>query len=160
MIKLDDLKAKYPRLIPADFSWRCLDGWAGILDSYFETVDAELPVGENYELLEVKEKLGSLRIYERLPEALRKSDEVGDARDLAEARSYYTCEDCGRSGVFRNRNGYFTVTCDDHAIIDGRFAQPADPPPQVMVGSRGGGYRIYDPELDRFVEHVPSDFED
>ena len=39
MMDWDDLKAKYPRLIPERFGFQCDFGWLSILDRYFAVVD-------------------------------------------------------------------------------------------------------------------------
>ncbi len=149
---LDELKAKYPRLLKkAWFEHR--EGWTDILDAYYAVVDHVLPPTASYELLQVKEKMGTLRIYDRVsgasPDAVKA---IADARELAEARSYYACEWCGQPAVLRNRQGYYTTTCDEHALYEGRMAIPLDPPAVLYIGAKGGeSWRRYDPDLDCFV---------
>lgn len=129
MMTFDDLKAKYPRLLRPTFQFECGIGWIGILDSYFEVLDREMPEGAVYSLRQVKEKLGSLRIYDSsYGETTASAKAVTDAHALAEARSYYTCEVCGKPGRWSNRDeGY--VYSDD-----------------------SGTWWRYDPDLDAFAE--------
>jgi hypothetical protein len=144
-----DLKAKYPRLIHPGFLIECHEGWLSILDRYFEVVERELSP-KIYELRQVKEKLGSLRIYDH-GEATSSSVPIRNAHALAEARSFYTCEYCGKRGVWSNRRGYLTTVCEDHAVLDGYRAEPyADS--EYTYRETDGIWRRYDPDLDAMVE--------
>lgn len=75
MKTFDELRTKYAHLIRPGFFIECHEGWIGILDRYFEVLDRELPEGVVYEIHQVKEKLGSLRIlrFELLRAALDSS---------------------------------------------------------------------------------------
>ncbi|WP_141322223.1 hypothetical protein [Sinorhizobium fredii] len=150
------MKAKYPRLIPRRFGFQCEIGWIGILDAYFEVVDRELPEGSDYQLRQVKEKLGSLRIYDH-GNATSASVPIREAHDLAEARSFYTCEYCGLPGRWSNRRGYLTTVCEDHAVRDGYRAEPCEDGDYVFREANGT-WRRYDPEADTFVESVAPDW--
>ncbi|MEY9831063.1 hypothetical protein ABIA25_002878 [Sinorhizobium fredii] len=158
MKTFEELKAKYPRLIPRRFGFQCEIGWIGILDAYFEIVDRELPEGSDYKLRQVKEKLGSLRIYDSsYGEPLLSVRAVADAHALAEARSLHTCEYCGQRGRFRKRRGYLTVTCDDHAFMNGAMAIPEVPEPRDYRQT-ADGWVVYDPDLDAFVPSEPPEW--
>jgi hypothetical protein len=152
MMTLDELKAKYPRLLRRVW-FEHRGGWADILDAYYAVVDHVLPPTGLYEVRQIKEKMGALRIYDHVSGAdLDAVKAIADARELAEARSYYACEWCGMPGVLRNRQGYYTTTCDDHAVYEGRMAVPLDPPAEVHIGTNGGKrWKRYDPDLDMFV---------
>lgn len=147
-----DLKAKYPHLIRLGFLIECHEGWVGILDRYFEVIDRELPEGAVYEVKQIKEKLGSLRIYDSSYRApLSSVRAVTDAHRLAEARSYHTCEYCGKRGVWSNRCGYLTTVCEDHAVLDGYRAEPyADS--DYTYRETDEVWRRYDPDLDAVTE--------
>jgi hypothetical protein len=152
MTTYEELKAKYPRLIPTSFGFQCESGWLDILDRYFEVVDRELPTDAVYEVRQIKEKLGTLRIYDSsYGETVGSVRAITDAHALAEARSLHTCEYCGRRGQFRKRRGYLTVTCDDHAFANGALAIPVEPEPQYHR-REGDGWVVYDPDVDAFVE--------
>lgn len=158
---LDDLKDKYPRLFPSHFVFLCEDGWEDILDAYFAVVDHLLPPDAEYRPLQIKEKMGSLRIYSRTSEISPELDrQLYAAKDLAEARSYYVCEYCGQPGCLRKRGGYFTVACEDHAARDGRVAVPLNPPPRIHVRSARSGWRVYEPDIDAFVECDEPEWDD
>lgn len=147
----EELKARYPRLIPAGFGFQCEIGWMGILDAYFEVVDREMPETATYDLRQVKEKLGTLRIYDSsYGETLSSVRAVTDTHRLAEARSLHTCESCGQRGRFRKRRSYLTVTCDEHAFRNGALAL-AQEPEQRDCRQTAGGWIDYDPDVDAFV---------
>ncbi|MGO7273895.1 hypothetical protein ACCT18_01155 [Rhizobium ruizarguesonis] len=143
-----DLKAKYPGLLRPGFLFECHEGWSGILDAYFAVVDRFLLPGVPYNLRQVKEKLGGLRIYDH-SDATAASPEISDAHTLAEARSVHTCEYCGAPGVYSSRRGYLTTVCEEHAELHGHRAEPCDG--EFEYYRNGKRYR-YDPGADAFVE--------
>lgn len=145
-----DLKAKYPRLIPERFGFQCEIGWLSILDRYFAVIDRELPRGVDYPLRQVKEKLGGLRVYDHCA-ATSGSTPIREAHALAEARSFHTCEYCGRPGIWSDRRGYLTTVCEDHSVRDGYRAEPCEDGDYVFRET-DGIWRRYDPTLDAFVE--------
>lgn len=154
----DDLRAKYPKLIPERFGFQCELGWLGILDRYFAVIDREMPVDAVYEVRQIKEKLGTLRIYDSsYGETLSSVRAVTDEHALAEARSFYTCEYCGRPGIWSSRRGYLTTVCEDHAIRDGYRAEPC-PDGYYTFREKDGVWRRYDPDLDAFVEVDPPEW--
>lgn len=147
----DDLKAKYANLLPANIRFQCEVGWAGILDQYFAVIAREMPENAIYEVGQIKEKLGTLRIYDSsYSETLSSVTAVTEAHALAEARSLHTCEYCGARGRFRKRRGYLTVTCDDHAFQNGAIAVAEEPEPRDYRQT-SDGWIVYDPDVDRFI---------
>lgn len=95
----------------------CGDGWFQILEvllGQFEAyAQARLASGIARSQLpyaaQVKEKMGTLRVYIRMRERV---SELDLALDQAEAASYSTCESCGAPGVGRNEGGWLRVSCD------------------------------------------------
>ena len=61
---------------------------------------------EGVEILQIKEKFGTLRFY-----VGGASDEIHDAIDEAERLSEITCERCGEPGTLR-RNSWLATLCD------------------------------------------------
>ncbi|TBE45416.1 hypothetical protein ELH02_14070 [Rhizobium ruizarguesonis] len=154
----NELKAKYPRLLRTGFFFECHEGWVGILDDYFVVIDRELPSEATYELRQVKEKLGFLRIYDSsYGEPLSSVRAVTYARALAEARSYHTCEYCGRPGVWSSRRGYLSTVCDDHAVRDGYRAEPCEAEPYTYRDENRIWW-TYDVEVDALVETEAPDW--
>ena len=154
----DELNKKYARLFgKRGMYFECQEGWALILDAYYAVVDHYVRHARDYDVRQIKEKFGGLRIYDSV-----QSDDktiiaaIDEARELAEARSFYTCEKCGQPGLLRGRGWYFTA-CDEHAKgRDGTIEPPSDPPIRVQIGSaEGKGWEAYDPDLDVFVPYDP-----
>lgn len=98
------------------------DGWFDILWRLCEDLEPlvaefEKAGGGQFEILQVKEKVGGLRVY------------VNDADDsirlrieTAQLESFCTCEICGQPG--KRREGCWIKTlCDEHASAPG--AQPS-----------------------------------
>lgn len=149
---MTDLRERFDRVIPRGFRFECGRGWRGILEHFFEAAERELPAGVQFDLRQVKEKFGGLRIYYRLPESLSEGvvSAIRDARDLAEARAHYTCEQCGQPGRMRNDSSWFFVACDKHAISSkGKVVPPSGD--SGYIRRRGDGWVRYDPDNDAFV---------
>lgn len=150
-----ELKAKYPRLNLMGVGFQCEVGWLWILDAYFAVVDSAMPDGAVYQIGQIKEKLGSLRIYDSsYGETWASVKAVTEAHRLAEARSYHVCEYCGRRGIWSSRRGYLTTVCADHAVADGYRAEPVESDP-YMYQDEGGVWHRYDLDLDAFVPSEP-----
>lgn len=153
-----ELKAKYPRLLRSGFMFECHEGWVSILDRYFAVVDREMPPTATYEIRQIKEKLGALRIYDSsYGEPLSSIRAVTYAHALAEARSYRTCEYCGRPGIWSDRRGYLTTVCEDHAVRDGYRAEPCESEPYTYRDENGIWW-TYDVETDALVETEAPDW--
>lgn len=145
----DDLKSRHPRLLRPTQHFEHDVGWVHLLDDYFCAVDRELPAGDSYVVQQIKEKMGSLTIYDQHPP----SDVIDRARELACARSFYTCERCGRPGVLRTLHHWHSVRCEEHAVERGEYAPPRVPAVIVRVGSAvPGSWRQYHPDIDDFKD--------
>jgi hypothetical protein len=100
-------------LMPQGF--QCGDGWFELvwrlcerLEPVVSQLNAMLPDGELFEVLQVKQKMGSLRFY------VSQCDAAIEAEiDAARLESLRICENCGRPGTLRNRNGWLVVFCDN-----------------------------------------------
>jgi ribosomal protein L37AE/L43A len=105
-----------PRMPFPMFGFEVGPGWAGVLGKLFDDIAAIVrPTGRTLEVSQVKEKFGTLRFYWSGPFDGDDHDRICEAVELAEFRSEATCEDCGARGVMRNRGGWYSVRCDDHA---------------------------------------------
>jgi hypothetical protein len=122
------IRAKHPALVTTGFS--CFVGWFPILERFFDTVAAALAEapGVEFDLWQVKEKFGGLRIYfvvtmpkPRLTldsQAVRDDEarrRISAAYERAEHEAKVTCDVCGRPGVLRSRSGWFATRCEEHA---------------------------------------------
>jgi hypothetical protein len=146
MMTFDELKARYPDLIPPGFSFQCGAGWIGILTRYFDDVAALLPEGEKFVLDLVQSRHGTLTIDASYGRGV--SGDVVNALDragmLADARSVRCCETCGSPG--RPREGEWTsAACDEHARGLKEVA------PEVAVFTCGETRYVYDVQQDALV---------
>lgn len=168
---------KHPRLSrPLLHGWEIEVGWIGLVDQYFDVVDRVVPDDVDFDVVQIKEKFGGLRLYCRPVRPQIKTEMPGNddiispqsrklepwetelqmAKILAEQRSYYTCERCGQPGRLRVRNGYYFTACDVHATKDGQIADVVDNQSIIRIDGR----RLkYDPNKDEMVE-VASIFEE
>ena len=96
------------------FGFQCGDGWFGILwrlcvDLEPMVMELEKETGERFQVLQVKEKLGTLRFY------VTHHTAAIDGR-IAEAQleSSRMCEVCGQPGRTRS-GGWIQTLCDEHA---------------------------------------------
>lgn len=78
-------------------------GWNDIIYDLNKKLEAEKP---DYQILQIKEKFGGLRIYlNPMPYA------AWFAVSEAETRSFKTCEECGRSGKIWSYRGWARTLC-------------------------------------------------
>jgi hypothetical protein len=94
------------------------DGWFDILWRLCEELEPlvteiERAGGPKFEVLQVKEKLGGLRIYVN-----RHSDAIERCLGIAADESFRTCEVCGQPGKPREESWIKTL-CDEHASESG-----------------------------------------
>jgi hypothetical protein len=89
------------------------DGWFQIL--WQLCTDLELLVGEferetgyRFEVLQVKEKFGGLRLHVN-----QANDAIRQRLEAAEQESFHTCEVCGQPGKLREERWIKTL-CDGH----------------------------------------------
>lgn len=90
----------------------CDNGWFHLIDVMSELIEAH---DLRAEIVEVKQKMGGLRVYLSGPE---KSHYVNGIRVMAESLSYRTCEICGNLGTLHKRIGVKTL-CERHGLIQG-----------------------------------------
>lgn len=87
--------------------FECGNGWAGLIDEILTELRTACP---NARIVQVKEKLGGLRIY--LENKLDEEAKVILRR--AELKSFTVCETCGAPGELRRTCGHVGVRCDQH----------------------------------------------
>lgn len=103
----------YHTLMP--FGFQCGDGWFNILWRLcvdLEPMVAELQAetGDRFEVVQVKEKLGTLRFY-----VSHHTDSIDQRIVEAQKESSRTCEICGQSGKQRETGAWVETVCDEHA---------------------------------------------
>jgi hypothetical protein len=94
------------------------DGWFEIiwrLCADLEPLLAELEqeTGLKFEILQVKEKFGGLRVHTN-----QANDAIRQRIEAAIQESFHTCEVCGQPGKLRE-NGLIKTLCDEHANEQG-----------------------------------------
>ena len=90
------------------------DGWFDILWRLFEgleplATELEKQTGRPFEVLQVKEKFGGLRVHVN-----DKNDAIRQRIEMAQQESVRTCEICGQPGRLRDDSWIKTV-CDKHS---------------------------------------------
>lgn len=150
MKTFDELKARYPALIPPSFHFECGKGWTGMLARYFDEVVAVLPEGTEFRLHNVQSRYGSLTIDASLARGVPHQvvEVVEKAAMRADARSVHYCETCGQPGKPREGE-WASPACDQHA--HGGKAVP----PEVAVFTHGDTRYVYDEEVDDVVLLTP-----
>jgi len=98
------------------FGYECLEGWYPIIEEAFDKIEKaieKMPKKEkkifkkSFEILQVKEKLGGLRIYLNMY-----TDEITEIIKEAEKKALKTCELCGKPGKMHELRGWYSTNCD------------------------------------------------
>ena len=89
------------------------DGWFDILWRLCEDLEPlvaafERETGRQFEVLQVKEKFGELRIHVN-----HANDAIRERIEAAKEEAYRTCEVCGQPGRLRE-DGRIKTLCDEH----------------------------------------------
>lgn len=141
-------------------------GWHYLLERLCGRVEAAIasePMAR-FEFLQIKEKFGTLSAYHWYADLSPAAQLAADAAlDLAEARSAFMCERCGRRGHLWDDTVWYRTACDEHG--EGR---PLPPKPgrsgieirhQYIGDRRIVTARLYDFDRDAFTPiEVPSDY--
>lgn len=146
----DELKARYPTLIPPGFSFECGKGWADILSRYFDEAAAALQDTTGFRLHNVQSRFGRLTIDASLAPGMpdESVEAIEKASMRAEGRSNRWCESCGQAGKPREGD-WISAACDEHA--SGAKAVPLD----VVVFTHRGTRYVYDEEADDVMVLTP-----
>lgn len=88
-------------------------GWYDLLQRLFFDVKVivERDHIEGFDVVQVKEKFGGLRVY-----VDGSTSEIADRISLAETEAWDTCEECGAKGAHQTSTprGWLIVACDEH----------------------------------------------
>ena len=91
------------------------DGWADLVIQLDKDIAA---IDPDYEIHQVKEKFGLLRVYESHHHDLCNSEdwncEIHRLIAEAEEKSSRMCETCGQPGILRGK-GWVRTLCDEHS---------------------------------------------
>ena len=108
MKKIEQIKNKYKEFISKDFlGFGCGDGWADLIETVFKYGSKNV---EDFEIFQVKEKFGGLRIY-----CGGKELDVEMEKLLfdAQQKSFGVCEECGEPAKPKTYDGWIKTLCED-----------------------------------------------
>jgi hypothetical protein len=96
------------------FGFQCGDGWVNILwrlcvDLEPMVTELQAETGDRFEVVQVKEKLGTLRFY-----VSHHTDSIDQRIVEAQKESSRTCEICGQPGKQREADGWVETVCGEH----------------------------------------------
>jgi hypothetical protein len=166
----NDLMRRYPQLFGGSGYPTVGEGWQDLLERALKRIAAAVarePAGSGIQIVQIKEKFGTLRLYFDGQKLSKKAlAKIREAIELAEARSACTCEECGNEGRLYDRNGWYLTRCPRHSA-----GEPVEIKPgrdnllvvRTVTGEKAGSVtcRRYDRERDRFVEApLPPDFDE
>ena len=144
-LEYERIRRRFPEIVTRGFE--CTGGWYPLLERMFAEVRDAIPPGEerHWDLRQVKEKFGGLRVYWGYAGDDDVSRRIDLAVTLAEFRADRTCDVCGSRGwhVVRGRpQGWHMTRCRAHA--DGGL--PSGEP------SRRRGALEYDEQADELYD--------
>ncbi len=121
------LKGKFPRLFENGFSFECDDGWFSMLESALLLLNQHVVLNsyENFEIKQIKEKFGKLRIYTNIND-----DYIYGVTNMVEHLSSNYCEVCGSPGELRNANKRVRNLCTFH---QNEYLKTVDDPNQTIM---------------------------
>jgi hypothetical protein len=96
----------------------CGSGWRDLLDRLCVRIEGALQENESFQFVRIKQKFGILRVDwdGEVPDPTR--FRIGEAINLAVARSGCTCETCGAVGRRYVDRGWLATACIEHAVGD------------------------------------------
>ncbi len=152
MDRIAELADRYPHLAFGNlrFGIECGYGWADIIDTFLATAEVvTAAAGGALQLLQIKEKMGGLRIYYRLADSPQRNwIGIDKAYYLAEARSFHICERCGSRGLLTYNGMLYATLCAEHAAeLESKPIFPGASM-NIVVGS---ALVPYDPYVDPFM---------
>ena len=107
MGKVSELKIKYKDFLSKDaIGFGCGDGWASLLEPILEYGAENI---EDFEIFQVKEKFGGLRIYCGGKEL---SPEMEKILFDAQQKSFGICEECGEAAKPKAYGGWIKTLCE------------------------------------------------
>ncbi len=156
MDKIALLADRYPHLTFGNlrFGIECGDGWTDIINAFLTTAEEVTAAGGGtLHLLQIKEKMGGLRIYYRMAD-MPQRDWIGidEAYYLAEARAFHVCERCGRRGLLTYNGMLYATLCAEHAAE--LESEPVSPGPSMNI-IVANAFVPYDPDSDPFMLFQP-----
>ncbi len=135
----------------------CMAGWYPIIERLLVELREIAPRG-SIRVVQVKEKLGELRVYWDGPVEVQHDERVSVAVFAAECRAVRSCEICGKPGLRRiGSGGWLSTRCDGHAPPKSRPTHSAEEQrswqPEMRSYRKGQPDSVwrYDPTRDAVV---------
>jgi hypothetical protein len=96
----------------------CKAGWRDVVERLCARIENALRDGETFEFARLTQKLGILRVVWNGEVSEETTVRIGEAVNLAIARSACTCEICGAEGRLYSNRGWLATRCAEHAAGD------------------------------------------
>lgn len=115
----DELISRFPLACSELKYFECGSGWFSIIALALHEIDRAikgLKTPEDYYVVQIKEKLGGLRIYmsANFDENGNRIDAFDEIIERAEDAAINICETCGKPGKLVNDHGWYYTACPDH----------------------------------------------
>jgi hypothetical protein len=138
----------------------CERGWQDILVRLCRRIEIALRDRETFEFVRIKQKMGILRVDCNAEASEETETAIGNAVDLAVARSACTCEICGAEGRLYSQHDRLATRCTEHAAGDpvtARYGQGSDNIRRLRRwrGQADVYFARYDRESDTLIEVPP-----
>lgn len=104
------------------FGFECGEGWYELIKECSAKIEAvNEKLSEPITAAQVKEKFGGLRFYINSCQSECSDEtwkEVRDAIEVAEKKSYVTCEHCGNTGKTQAVHRWMYTLCDTCVVVE------------------------------------------
>jgi hypothetical protein len=133
------------------------DGWQDILERLCTRIENTLRVDETFEFIRIKQKFGIARIDWDGDVSDETRTKIGEAINLAVARSACACEICAEGRLYSNR-GWLATVCAEHTAGDSVPVRPGFENVHLLRRTPGAPdmyYARYDLETDTLTEVSP-----
>lgn len=112
--RLHALQTRYPSMFPSELAFLHDDGWCALLETLCRHIQPILDTEPqaSMQVLQVKEKFGTLRFYYSLQNATDElSQRIRAAVNQAESASGHICERCGCAGTLQTDASWWRTLC-------------------------------------------------
>jgi hypothetical protein len=96
----------------------CQAGWRDVVERLCARIENALGDGETFEFVRLTQKVGILRVVWDGEVSEQTKVRIGEAVNLAVARSACSCEICGAEARLYSNRGWLATRCADHRAGD------------------------------------------
>jgi hypothetical protein len=136
----------------------CDAGWRDALERLCTRIEDALRDGDTFEFVRIKQKFGLLRVNWDAELSDETRLRIGEAINLAVARSACSCEICGAEGRLYSHRGWLATRCAEHAAGDPVPVRPGFENVHFLRRTPGTAnmyYARYDRATDTLTEVSP-----